>query len=223
MYSQLRQVAGVVAVCALAGWLRAQGSNGPSIRDAKEKELRVRLLDARTTRPIAGTGVTLFSDNGIRCEQAPCPTNGKEWKGRTDAAGYVTIPRTAIQFVTSISTPTHSGDLIEDARRAASGGWVLELIPTDSTQDLPPIPLKLIDATSRRALANTTVRIDFPTDDGRSDHVEMRTNSLGYLLIDFTPSNARLFSDSSRLTVAGFKPVHFEEIHRTQTLVMVPR
>lgn len=224
MSSHIRRVVIALVLSTPAVGLYQQGQNGrQSIRDAKEKELRVQLLDARTTKPIAGTEVKVYSDNGIRCEQPPCPTNGKEWKGRTDAAGYVTIPRTAIQVVANISTSRHSADLIEDAKRARGGGWVVELVPEDSTQDLPPVPLKLVDAKSGRALANVTARIDFPTESGGRDHVEMRTNSLGYLIIDFTPANARLFAESSQLTVAGYKPVHFEEIHRPQTLVLVPR
>jgi hypothetical protein len=119
-------------VSTLSGGLYLQG-RGNSILDARERQLRVRLLDARTTRPIAGTDVTVYSDNGTRCVVAPCPTNGKEWKGRTDAAGYVTIPRRAIQFATTISTPTQSADLISKAKRSGRNGWVVEMISSDST------------------------------------------------------------------------------------------
>ena len=114
MSSHIRRVVIALVLSTPAVGLYQQGQNGrQSIRDAKEKELRVQLLDARTTKPIAGTEVKVYSDNGIRCEQPPCPTNGKEWKGRTDAAGYVTIPRTAIQVVANISTSRHSADLID--------------------------------------------------------------------------------------------------------------
>ena len=47
--------------------------------------MHVRLLDAATAKPIANTDVELWSDNGIRCIKAPCPTDGKQWKGTSDA------------------------------------------------------------------------------------------------------------------------------------------
>jgi hypothetical protein len=129
---RMRWVVTAAIVSALAGGLYQQ-RRGNSIRDARERQLRVRLVDARTMRPIAGSEVTVYSDNGTRCIAAPCPTNGKEWKGRTDAAGYVTIPRSAIQLATNISTRTHSADLIAKAKRSGRNGWVVEMTSPDST------------------------------------------------------------------------------------------
>jgi len=133
----MRWLIAAVTLSTLAGSLNMQGRSN-SILDAPERLLHVQLRDARTTRPIAGTEVTVYSDNGTRCVVAPCPTNGREWKGKTDASGYVTIPRSAIQFATSISTRTHSADLIAQAKRSGKGGWVVEMTTKDSTT--APVP-----------------------------------------------------------------------------------
>jgi hypothetical protein len=110
-----------------AGAQPAPNARPPILRGAGDT-LRVRLLDAATGRPLAGAAVTVYSDNGIRCDRAPCPTNGRTWQGRTGATGWLALPRTEIQQTVSVSTPTRYGDLVGDATRAA-GGWVLRMRP----------------------------------------------------------------------------------------------
>jgi len=212
----------VAAVLILSLCSQERPAKDPSILDVSGKSVRVLLLDARTTSPIGGTEVRVYSDNGTRCVAAPCPTNGREWKGTTDAAGYVTIPRDAIQVTASITTPSHVGNLIQDTKRDAQRGWVTELIPTDSTQLLPPVPIKLVDAERRKALADTAVRIEFRTASGGRDHIELRTNALGYVFITRTPATDMLLDDA-RLSVAGFQPARFQESVQRQTLFLIPR
>jgi len=76
------------------------------------------LIDARTGKPIAGAGVRIWSDNGIRCSRAPCPTNGKEWKGKSNAAGVVKLPDGFIQLATNVTVSGYdSRNLSPDAQK----------------------------------------------------------------------------------------------------------
>jgi hypothetical protein len=61
-------------------------------------DLLVALVDGLTDERLGNIDVDVQSDNGIRCVQAPCPTNSKHWKGGTDEAGLVTIPADLIQY-----------------------------------------------------------------------------------------------------------------------------
>lgn len=46
--------------------------------------------------------IFIYSDNGTRCIQAPCPTNGKEWSGKTDGQGILKVPNSFVQFSMSM-------------------------------------------------------------------------------------------------------------------------
>lgn len=60
-------------------------------------ELRLRLVDAESGKPISGVEASIHSDNGIRCIKAPCPTNGRTWKGVSGKDGVVKAPSSALQ------------------------------------------------------------------------------------------------------------------------------
>lgn len=63
----------------------------------------ITLTSKSSGKPITRTKVRIYSDNGIRCIQAPCPTNGKSWEGITDQNGVIIVPKDHIQVTTSIS------------------------------------------------------------------------------------------------------------------------
>ena len=153
-----------------------------SILQVKSETVRVRLLDAFSGKIISNSDVEVSSDNGIRCIQAPCPTNNKQWRGKSDANAYVVVPTNILQQNTSISTPAYGGgtDLISGSeKKGLDGAWVVELIPNHTFDSSGPYlhRLKLVDAKSNRPLMNTKVRVSF--DEGES--FEGRTNSLGYI------------------------------------------
>lgn len=89
--------------------------------------VRVQLVDRASGRPITDSEVEVYSDNGIRCVTTPCPTNGRSWHGRTDADGVVALPRTAIDAVSHLGTPTHGMTDLARARKSRAGVWVLRL------------------------------------------------------------------------------------------------
>jgi hypothetical protein len=161
-----------------------RGDGSASILHATGDSVRVRLLDAVSGGPIANAEVELWSDNGIRCVQAPCPTNGQQWSGRSNAAGQVMFPTSALQAVTAVKTPDHEGDLIGDSEPANGGGWTAELFPRDSSGSAPH-PVKLIDGRSGRPIANAPARMEFRTDAGKWDSVKIATNALGYIFVPF--------------------------------------
>lgn len=173
-----------------------------SILQVKGETVRVKLLDAYSGGIISNSDVEVYSDNGVRCFRAPCPTNGKQWRGRSGADGYVVIPTDILQQSTSISTPAYRGgkDLIGGSELDMDGAWVVELIP-NHTFDSSGLHLqhrKLVDAESNRPLINTQVRISF----GAGENHEGKTNSLGYI---FFPHNKVDLEKGDWVVVSGYR------------------
>src|SRR5438034_816456 len=104
-------------------------STQPSILNAPGETVRVQLLDGWSGQPIANADIKVESNNGIVCKTAPCPNNSKQWAGRSDDAGRVTIPRAVLQFNTYVSTELHETADLKEAVPGASHTWVIELFP----------------------------------------------------------------------------------------------
>ena len=105
--------------------LTAQGSP-----DAVQKkaDLRLKVIDGATKKPISNTVIEIYSDNGIRCIKAPCPTNGIKWAGKTDGRGVVKVPGRVRQRSMTISAVGYGGkDLTRESKKAAAGVWVIAL------------------------------------------------------------------------------------------------
>ena len=175
-------MAGAMAVFVVA--LGSCAGAQASILDAKGPQVRVRLLDAASGRPVTSTAVRLYSDNGIRCVTRPCPTNGMEWRGASDGDGYVVIPTRVLQFETSVGTKRHFGDLVEDSAPDGNGGWVVELTPQPADKEYYQREFKLIDARTNRAIANTPARVEFQESD-TSGIWSTTTSPLGYIFVPF--------------------------------------
>jgi hypothetical protein len=155
------------------------------ILTVKGETVKVKLLDAFSGEVISNSDVEVHSDNGIRCIRAPCPTNAKQWQGKSDANGYVIISTNVLQPVTRIWTPAHKQgkDLVRDSEKDTDGAWVVELYPNhvSDSAGLGVRPIKLVDAQSDKPLSDTVVHIAF----GETDSFEGTTNSLGYVFIPF--------------------------------------
>ena len=184
-------------ICVAAG-LAACGSifSAQTVRsapNAAQGPIRVQLFDVYSGLVIANAAVEVTSDNGIQCEQAPCPSNGQTWSGRSDDAGVITIPRSAIQFDTYVRTNDHrSVKLPDDATNGSSDTRQIELYPEwlYSEQYDWTRGYKLVDARSGKVLANTPVRIVFPANDWPAQHgginsLDVKTNPLGYVFFSF--------------------------------------
>jgi hypothetical protein len=102
-----------------------------SVEQATKPDLKLLLLDKRTRKPIMRTAVKIYSDNGIRCIKAPGPTNGIEWKGKTDARGYVVVPGQIRQNSMAITAVGYSrgGELTTDSTKRSKDYWVIALKP----------------------------------------------------------------------------------------------
>ena len=149
----------------------------------KGATVKVQLLDAFCGQVMANSAVEVSSDNGIRCAIPPCPTDDKQWQGKSDAAGVTLIPTSVLQFETTITTPAHHGNLVEDSEKAAGDFWLAERLPArlDGVSELGLRPIKLIDARSSRPLANLPVLIGF----GKTSNFKTPTNALGTLFSPF--------------------------------------
>ena len=198
-------IALLAAVSQPAGFARSaqqHSDSQSSILQVKSETVSVKLVDAFSGEVISNSDVNVHSDNGIRCCCAPCPTNRKEWAGRSSSNGYVAIPTSILQAVTNISTPTYKGgkDLIRDAEQDADGAWVVELIPNRIIDGSGPFlqHRKLVDAESNRPLIDTRAHISF----GAGDDFDGQTNSLGYIFFQLKRVN---FQIGDWLEVTGYK------------------
>jgi hypothetical protein len=173
-----------------------------SILEVNGETVRVKLLDAFSGEVISNSEVRVYSDNGIRCFRAPCPTNGKKWKGRSDANGYVVIPTNILQRSTDISTPAYRGgkNLIGGSEQDNDGAWVVELYPNRTFDRSGPFlqHRKLVDAESNKPLINTQVRVSF----GAGENFQGQTNSLGYIFFELKKVN---FQIGDWVDVTGYK------------------
>src|SRR5690348_15763644 len=87
------------------------GVKQPSILDASDDTVRVRLLDAATGRPLARVPDSVDGVQVVLCSTPPCPPLRTHWAGRTDAIGWIALPRTVIGNSTMVRTPAHGGDI----------------------------------------------------------------------------------------------------------------
>jgi hypothetical protein len=193
--------------------------------------VHVRLVDAVTTRAITNTEVEVSSDSGIRCVQAPCPTNEKRWTGWTDTEGSVMIPIDALQVVTSMRTSAHYADLINDSYAAVDGVWAVDMFPRNAPQELEfhPLDLKLIDARTLAPISDTPVRITL----GRTGGFEGTTNSLGYIFVpveallgdtaDSWPPARDAGPEYGRVIVPGYHTAQTDFSRATRKLLMKRR
>jgi hypothetical protein len=90
--------------------------------------LKVRVVDAATSKPIPDTAVEIYSDNGIRCIKAPCPTNGVKWTGKTDHRGVVIVPARVRQATVTISATGYDAKDLISAAQKRGRIWVIALV-----------------------------------------------------------------------------------------------
>ncbi|WP_146138343.1 hypothetical protein [Chamaesiphon polymorphus] len=89
------------------------------------------ILDRSTYKPIADRSTQVYSNNGIRCVTTPCPTNTKNWEGKTDRQGVVLIPKQVIQSSTTLTLNGYiAADLAKDLQQQPTGAAVILLVPT---------------------------------------------------------------------------------------------
>ncbi len=111
--------------------LNALADRSAATYQEMKSDLRLKVVDKTTKKVIKNTGIEIYSDNGIRCRKAPCPTNGKQWRGRTNARGIVIIPADVIQNSMTITAPGYSGgkDLNREAKKLGKWSWLILLGP----------------------------------------------------------------------------------------------
>ncbi|HYE75861.1 MAG TPA: hypothetical protein VEF04_21130 [Blastocatellia bacterium] len=100
-----------------------------SLLTSQKQEYKIKLIDEATKKPVAQKKVRIYSDNGIRCIKAPCPTNGKEWKGESDANGVIIIKEEFVQNSMTLTAEGYEdGTTIDHEKlRAARGVYTLVL------------------------------------------------------------------------------------------------
>lgn len=105
---------------------------GPVLQESTarpEALIKLKLINAKTKRPIAHARVEISRENSIRCVKAPCPSNAMQWNGKTDRHGLVLIPQAAMEWEKTFirATGYHALDLKEHAIRSTGENWVIAL------------------------------------------------------------------------------------------------
>lgn len=99
-----------------------------SLAKTPPKNLRILVIDKATNKPLKNKSVEIYSDNGIRCVKAPCPTNGIEWKGKTNKYGYLIIPNNIRQASMTLGIAGYDAkELNQSARKVSKNKWIISL------------------------------------------------------------------------------------------------
>ena len=171
-----------------------------SILFADGDSATVRILDAVSGRPIPDIDIRLRSGTAIGCEKAPCPSDGTDWKGRSDAAGRIVVPKRAVETNAIAETDAYAADLLDNATHREGGEWELELMSRDSSgNDLHP--LKLLDSDSKKPLAGMPVSLEFRDPHNGTHNVALVTNALGDV---FIPSQIAAMGKHSSIKMRGY-------------------
>ena len=104
-------IIGVLGLASWYVWIKDRGAPQKSATSQSQTDSQVTdfnsvsitLVNKTSGKPIPHTKVSIYSDNGIRCIQAPCPTNSKSWEGVTGQDGVITVPKSNIQSATYVS------------------------------------------------------------------------------------------------------------------------
>lgn len=160
----------------------ACGTTRDSILFAGKDSSTVRLVESSNARPIVHTEIRLRPDSGVGCEQARCAPDGSMWRGRSDAAGRVVIPKQIIKMLATTEVDAYMDDLLDNATLEKNGNWILELTPKDSSGSAP-YPLKLFDEKTREPFVNQRVTMEFSDMHDTKHTVPLTTNSFGYVFI----------------------------------------
>jgi hypothetical protein len=169
-------------LASLATIAAACGTTRDSILFAGKDSSAVRLVSASNARPIANTEVRLRPDSGVGCEQARCAPDGSMWRGRSDAAGRVVIPKRIIGMLATAEVDAYMDDLLDNATLEKNGDWILEMTPRDSSGSAP-LALKLFDEKTREPFVNQRVTLEFTDPQGATHNVMLTTNAFGYVFI----------------------------------------
>jgi hypothetical protein len=190
----------------------ACGTTRDSILFAGKDSSTVRLVASSNARPIANTEVRLRPDSGVGCERARCAADGSMWRGRSDAAGRVVIPKPIIGMLATAEVEAYADDLLDNATLEKNGDWILELTPKDSSGSAP-FALKLFDEKTREPFVNQRVTLEFSDMHDTKHNVALTTNAFGYVFIQ--PQIGAIGKHASlKIPHYNIQFVHFADAHR---------
>jgi hypothetical protein len=108
----------------------AQSTSSSTVKDRSTDVIKLLVMDKSTDRPLSNRSTQIHSDNGIRCITTPCPTNSKNWQGRTNHQGVVFIPQQIMQSSTTLTMKGYTAtDLVRDLQHQPSGKAAILLVP----------------------------------------------------------------------------------------------
>jgi hypothetical protein len=74
------------------------------ISHVKAAKVKIRILSP-TGKPVSNSKVSIFNEFGTSCILEPCDSPVKNWTGKTDSKGFVTILTKKIPIDATIATP----------------------------------------------------------------------------------------------------------------------
>lgn len=115
-------------VFAIIGFVIILAVAGVSFAQTPANKLKVLVIDKATNRPLKNKSVEIYSDNGVRCIKAPCPTNGIEWQGKTDKHGYLIVPAKIRQASMTIEISGYEAkELNRASQKVNDNRWIIVL------------------------------------------------------------------------------------------------
>lgn len=117
-------------------------------------------MDAKNGEPLINTKISAFSDNGVRCIQAPCPTEGKSWEDTTNSKGIVNIPSSFINSNQASIIIEGSSTIINEnnGKFLLNGKWVIDIVPKTKDSILEK-RIKLLDSDDKTPLKNISFSV----------------------------------------------------------------
>jgi hypothetical protein len=127
----LTVVTGLMGILTSAVILPVRAQPTATLADRATEVIELLVLDKSTDRPISNRATQIHSDNGVRCITTPCPTNSKNWQGKTNRQGIVSIPKQIIQSSTTLTMKGYTAtDLTRELQQQPSGKASVLLVPS---------------------------------------------------------------------------------------------
>lgn len=122
IFSNFNKFFGLVGVVTILAFVT------PSFAQTSVSKLKLLVIDKTANKPLKNKSVEIYSDNGVRCVKAPCPTNGIQWQGKTDKHGYLIIPPNIRQNSMTIQINGYEAkELNRSAQKSHKNSWIIIL------------------------------------------------------------------------------------------------
>ena len=200
-----------VVVAGYSDRLNAQSQRSVPIWAEQGKTIGLSIFDAFAATPLKNTDVTIYCEGPIAEQVVPLKVappvsslgGAESWQGRTNAAGVLDIPHSALPGDCRVEATSFTSSYIHDAclqpLESAGLHWQIDLFPErlEKEGDFSTDGLKLLDGSTGKPLAKVPVRIDFLV----GETLRATTNSRGFVFF----GREKTFGRNAWVTAPGYR------------------